>query len=176
MRISASMTTDIYLLLGTNMGDRMMLLQQALTEISRLVGPVIHLSSIYETAAWGNENQPSFLNQVAHVQTSLSPHILLEVTQSIETKLGRKRYIKWDARLIDIDILFYGNDVIDTPNLQIPHPHIAARKFTLIPLQEIAPTLVHPLLHKNISALLNQTTDTLAVYPYNTETYEQYKL
>ncbi len=158
------------------MGDRITLLQQALTEIIHQIGSLIQVSSIYETAAWGDENQPNYLNQVVQVRTPLSPFALLEKTQSIEKKMGRERHVKWEARLIDIDILFYGDYVIDKPNLRVPHPHLAERKFTLIPLQEIAPVLVHPLSKKTITDLLNQTTDPLSVHRYKTQTYEQHKL
>ncbi|PPK99224.1 2-amino-4-hydroxy-6-hydroxymethyldihydropteridinediphosphokinase [Parapedobacter indicus] len=176
MQMSALDTTDTYLLLGTNLGDRMVLLKQALTEINAKIGTLGCISSIYETAAWGNKNQPNYLNQVVQVATTLSPVQLLEQTQAIEKKMGRERHGKWEARLIDIDILFYGECVVDRPDLQVPHPHLAERKFTLVPLQEIAPLLVHPLLRKNITELLNQTTDQLPVKHYNTKTYEQHKL
>jgi len=164
MQMSASVTTDTYLLLGTNMGDRLALLKQALEEITEQVAPYTRISSIYETAAWGNVNQPQYLNQVVQVSTSLPPSALLEKTQAIEKKLGRKRLIKWEARFIDIDILFYGAQIIDTPDLQIPHPHIAERNFTLTPLAEIAPMLVHPTLKKTVTELLHQTTDRLPVH------------
>jgi len=158
------------------MGDRIALLQQALSEITNQIGAPIQLSSIYETAAWGDEHQPNYLNQVVQVRTPLPPLAVLEKAQSIEKKMGRIRHVKWEARLIDIDILFYGNDVIDTSDLQVPHPRLAERKFTLIPLQEIAPLLVHPLSKKTITDLVNQTTDPLPVHPFKTETYEQHKL
>lgn len=176
MQMPASDTTDTYLLLGTNLGDRMALLKQALAEITDEIGMLGRVSSIYETAAWGNENQPNYLNQVVQVTTALSPFQLLEQTQAIEKKMGRERHGKWEARLMDIDILFFGEYVVDMPNLQVPHPHLAERKFTLVPLQEIAPLLVHPLLEKTITDLLNQTTDQLPVKRYNTKPYEQHKL
>ena len=173
----ASETTDIYLLLGTNLGDRMALLTQAITEISTQVGTLGCVSSIYETAAWGNENQPNYLNQVVQVATVLPPFQLLEQTQAIEKRMGRERLGKWGARLIDIDILFYGECIVDGPGLQIPHPYLAERRFTLVPLQEVAPLLHHPVLRKNITELLNQTTDQLPVKRYNnTNTDEQHKL
>ena len=176
MQSSVSETKNIYLLLGSNMGDRVPLLQQALAEINNQVGDVVRVSSIYETAAWGNENQPNFLNQVVQVNTSVSPRALLKKTQAIEQQLGRERHVKWEARLIDIDILFYGDQVIDLPDLQIPHPHLAARNFTLVPLNEIAPTWIHPVTKQTITELLAQTTDPLSVYLYKIEPYEQHEL
>lgn len=172
MQMAASVTTDTYLLLGTNMGDRAAMLTQALEEITEQVGPSVCVSSIYETAAWGNQRQPQYLNQVVQIRTALSPLALLEKTQAIEKKLGRNRHVKWEARLIDIDILFYGDHVIDEPDLQVPHPYIAERNFTLIPLAEIAPMLVHPTFKKTVSELLGQTTDRLPVHRYQTATHE----
>ncbi|WP_188751665.1 2-amino-4-hydroxy-6-hydroxymethyldihydropteridine diphosphokinase [Parapedobacter defluvii] len=174
--MSASGTTDTYLLLGTNMGNREALLTQARAEITDEIGSLTRVSSIYETAAWGNENQPNYLNQVIQVTTQLPPFRLLEKIQAIEKKMGRKRHIKWEARLIDIDILFYGDYIINMPDLKVPHPHLAERNFALIPLQEIAPFLVHPLSKKNITDLVKQTTDRLPVNRYKTETHEQHKL
>src|SRR5690606_39415821 len=113
------------------------LLTQALAEIAHEIGIITRISSIYETAAWGNENQAPFLNQVVKVTTIFSAEEVLAKLQAIEKKLGRERHAKWEARLMDIDILFYGNKVIDTDELKVPHPYLAQRRFTLAPLQEI---------------------------------------
>jgi len=174
--MSIAATVEAYLLLGSNLGDRVTWLDQALDGISREVGSIIRTSSIYETAAWGNEDQPGFLNLAVAVATLLSPSLLLETLQQIEIRLGRQRKKKWEARTIDVDILFYGHEVIDEPALQVPHPHLPNRRFALTPLQEIAPDLVHPVLRKTMTELLRDTPDQLAVTPYKTECYEQHKL
>ncbi len=132
---------ETYLLLGTNLGDRIALLNNALTAIAREIGIIRKLSSVYETAAWGKEGQPNYLNQAVLVITPLTPLQLLEKINTIEKNLGRKRVVKWESRPIDIDILGYADQIIDTPDLQVPHPHLPNRRFALIPLQEIAPFL-----------------------------------
>lgn len=167
--------TNGYLLLGTNMGDRVSLLLRALHEIAREIGRISHISAVYETAAWGNEQQPKFLNQVAIVATSLLPLDLLERINEIEKNLGRQRAAKWGPRPIDIDILCYGNQIIDEPTLQVPHPHLPDRRFALVPLQEVAPLFVHPQSGKSISELLNETTDHLPVNLFKTDTHEQHE-
>lgn len=169
-------TTNTYLLLGTNMGDRVAQLNRARSEIDRELGALRRISSIYETAAWGNEHQPPFLNQVVEVATSLKPFPLLKKINAIEKRMGRIRINKWESRLIDIDILYYANQVINEAHLQIPHPHLPDRRFALAPLQEIAPGFVHPILGKTTTELLNQTSDQLAVRLFNPDTYEQHEL
>ncbi len=152
-----------FLLLGSNLGDRAEILLKAQKEISLSVGTVVNESSIYETGAWGIEDQPAFLNQVVVVKTKLNPHQLLTVINNIEQELGRIRHQKWGERLIDIDILYYNNKVINTPNLIIPHPEIANRRFTLVPLVEIAPDFMHPVLGRNQKELLSSCEDELEV-------------
>lgn len=174
--MSTLLTHEVYLLLGTNLGNRIALLNRALSSISLNIGEIQSCSSIYETAAWGNEDQPNYLNQVTLVTTSLSPFQLLQKINAIEKKLGRERTVKWASRPIDIDILLYANQVIDRPTLRIPHPHLPNRRFALVPLQEIAPTLVHPVFNVNITDLLEQTPDQLAVKRYLTHTYEQHEI
>ena len=154
---------DVYLLLGGNLGDRLAFLKQARTSLANQVGSIKANSKFYETAAWGKTDQPSFLNQVLHVQTNLLPEELLHIIQSIEQTLGRERFEHWGARVIDIDILFYDDLVLQTQRLSIPHPHLHTRRFTLAPLAEIAPDLVHPVLHKTIKALLAACQDELEV-------------
>ncbi len=171
--MSASDNTIVtYLLLGSNLGDRVALLKKALAAIDHEVGTVSRASSVYETGAWGNENQPNYLNQVLQVATSLEPLQLLEKTQAIEKKMGRRRNLKWESRSIDIDILLYGDHLIDVPGLCIPHPLLPQRRFALVPLQEIAPMLKHPVSQKTITDLLDESTDRLPVQLYKTETYE----
>jgi len=155
---------EAYLLLGSNMGDRFAILRTAIKTISEQIGVVQRLSSVYQTAPWGFQAETPFLNQVALVKTNLSPEELLAKTQEIETALGRKRTDNgFSSRPIDIDILFYDDYIIYQKNLIVPHLHLHKRKFVLVPLHEIAPTLLHPVTHKSITNLLNNCTDNLQV-------------
>jgi len=152
-----------YLLLGSNIGESKEHLQNAKNNIQDCVGEIEVQSSIYTTAAWGNKDQADFLNQVIKINTTLSPFDTLEKILNIEQKMGRIRTEKNAARIIDIDILFFSNEIINTDNLIIPHPHIQVRKFVLVPLNEIAPTFIHPVLEKTINELLLQCEDNLTV-------------
>ncbi|MEY4875951.1 MAG: 2-amino-4-hydroxy-6-hydroxymethyldihydropteridine diphosphokinase, partial [Bacteroidota bacterium] len=118
-------------------------------------------SSIYRTKAWGNENQNDFLNQCLIIETELSAESCLQKILLIEQNLGRKREEKWGPRTIDIDILFFNSEIVDKPNLQIPHPYLHLRRFTLAPLHELIPDFIHPILKKNISELLLHCKDEL---------------
>lgn len=153
----------VYLLLGGNLGDRLAYLQQASASINTHVGQVVRQSKVYQTAAWGKTDQPNFLNQVLEVQTELRPELVLQRVNSIEQELGRKRLEHWGARVIDIDILFYDDLVMQTQRLSIPHPQLHLRRFTLLPLFELAPDLEHPLLQQSIKLLLEQCPDALDV-------------
>lgn len=154
----------VYLLLGSNMGARLQLLEEAIKNISIQVGKVTAQSSIYETAAWGKTDQPGFLNVAVEVTTALTPLEVLNSALAIEAQLGRVREEKWGTRLIDIDIIFYNNEVLSIPNqLEIPHPEMHNRKFVLVPLVEIAPELLHPVFHTSISSLLAALDDDLPV-------------
>lgn len=155
----------VYLLLGSNLADPLKQLKIARTDISR-VAPIIMQSSVYRTAAWGNPNQPDFLNQVIVIQTELPPAEILKIILDIEHAMGRLRTEKNAPRLIDIDILFYNSIFLKDENLTIPHPHIADRRFVLTPLNEIAPTFIHPLLQVSIERLLDQCLDPLDVKRY----------
>lgn len=157
------MTHTAYLLLGSNLGNRKQILKNAATNIEAKIGSISVYSSIYETLAWGFEEQPAFLNQVIVVTTKLNPHQLLSTINNIETELGRVRHEKWGERLIDIDILYFDNLIVNTENLVIPHPEIANRRFTLIPLVEIAARFTHPILGKTQTELLANCKDELEV-------------
>lgn len=157
------MENGIFLLLGTNQGDRGKNLAAAKQLIEERAGKIVRFSSVYRTAAWGNHDQPEFYNQVIGISTTLSPQQLLEHILEIELELGRRRLEKWGPRIIDIDILFFHQLVIDTSNLTVPHPRMAERKFALVPLAEVAPSFHHPVLDKDVSTLLNECDDTLPV-------------
>lgn len=152
-----------YLLLGTNLGNKLNNLQQATERIMGRVGDVTAVSWLYQTDAWGKTNQAVFLNQVLCVDTQLSPTELLDQIQQIEIDLGRERHEKWGARTIDIDILFYDQQTIITQRLLIPHPYLHTRRFTLMPLNDLAPNFVHPTLHKTTQQLLDECQDPLNV-------------
>ena len=149
----------IYILLGTNLGDREANLEAARQYIQDQVGTIMHASPIYATAAWGLLEQPDFLNQVVQIHTTQPPETLLQTLLYIEEQMGRIRRVKWGERLIDLDILYYRNEVVDRPNLQVPHPGIAQRRFTLVPLADLAPDALHPTLGKTQTELLEACTD-----------------
>jgi 2-amino-4-hydroxy-6-hydroxymethyldihydropteridine diphosphokinase len=146
--------TTAYLSLGSNLGDRTANLRQALEYLATAGGEVVRRSSIYETEPQELREQPWFLNQVVEIGTSLSPPDLLARIWEIERELGRQRAIAKGPRTIDIDILFYGDEIVDTPELQIPHPRLAERRFVLQPLAELAPDLRHPKTSRTVSEML----------------------
>ncbi|WP_316800717.1 2-amino-4-hydroxy-6-hydroxymethyldihydropteridine diphosphokinase [Pedobacter frigidisoli] len=156
--------TIAYLLLGGNLGNREENLDQAIDLIGKGIGEIEALSSRYETAAWGKTDQPSFLNQAVAVKTRLSAVQVLEKALEIEQVLGRVRKDKWGERLIDIDLILFGNEVIDIADkLQVPHPHMQNRKFVMMPLAEIAPEIVHPVSGKTILEISENISDQLDV-------------
>lgn len=153
-----------YILLGSNEGDRLQHLSNALELIEQQAGTLIKQSDIYVTLAWGYREQPDFLNQVICIETQLSPQQLLKQLLDIEKTLGRIRSgTKWLQRIIDLDILFYNDLILKEELLCIPHPFLQERKFVLIPLEEIAAKLVHPVFKKNITTLIAECNDTLEV-------------
>ena len=154
-----------YLITGGNIGDKKKNLEKAATFIEKKIGHILKSSAIYETAAWGNTDQASFYNQVHFVETLLSPDKLMSIILDIEKRMGRVRTIKNAARIIDIDILFFNDEVIETETVLIPHKEIPNRKFVLKPLLELAPDYIHPLLKKTMMQLEAETTDTLEAYP-----------
>lgn len=155
-----------YLLIGSNEGNRMQWLKEAIKQIGDKCGAIEQQSSIYQTAAWGLEDQPDFLNMALEVHTNLNTLELLKSINTIEGNLGRQRKVKWGQRTLDIDILFYNQETINTPNLIVPHPRLEERRFALLPLNEIAPNMVHPISKKTVSQLLAECTDTLDVELY----------
>ena len=157
------METNIFLSLGSNQGDSQKILPEAIRMIGSQAGTVVKVSSVYRTAAWGKADQPDFLNQVIQVQSSLMPAELMDAMLGIEQSLGRHRTEKWAPRTIDIDLLFYGDNVTTSPSLTLPHPHLQNRNFVLIPLDEIAPDFIHPVLKKTVRTLLAACEDTLPV-------------
>ncbi len=157
------MKNRTFLLLGTNLGDRKKNLAIARESIELKVGAIKNASSIYETAAWGKSDQPAFLNQALEVETELSPMRVLKEILDVETVMGRVRTVKWSERLIDIDILLYGDMAINSDELTVPHPQLPYRRFALMPLEEIASQLVHPLLHVTIAEVLARCQDGLEV-------------
>lgn len=154
----------VYLHTGTNLGNRLDNLMKVNQLIENHIGTITQLSSIYETAAWGVEDQPDFLNQALLVKTNLTPLEILEQIYQIEqTEFKRVRAERWAERVIDIDILFYEQEIWDTPKLTLPHPQIPFRNFVLIPLMEIAPYFEHPILKDSIENLYLRSEDTLEV-------------
>src|SRR5690606_16133063 len=150
-------------------GDRAHMLQTALDWIGERCGEIVQASQLYETAAWGKEDQDAFLNQAIHIQTTLSASALLQKVLNIEIELGRLRKERYGPRVIDIDILLYEQAIIKQPGLQIPHPQMQNRRFALVPLAEIAPDLIHPVLQKNIQTVLDNCPDTLPVQLWSAE-------
>lgn len=147
------------LLLGSNLGDRQLLLQTAIHQIALEAGQVLSISSIYETAPWGTESQNGYLNQALCVETRLTPFELLATLQKIEIDLGRTRKIRWEDRVIDIDILLYENEIIHSPTLTIPHPEMQNRRFALVPVCEIARDWIHPILLSDMETILEKCKD-----------------
>jgi len=156
-----------YLLTGGNLGNREENLATARELINGHCGNIIRASSLYETAAWGKTDQPSFLNQALEVDTPLNSRQLIRWILKAEKKMGRVRDEKYGPRLIDIDILLFNNEKHNYQFLKLPHPEMQNRRFALLPLAEIAPDIIHPVLNKTIHELLKECTDELPVKKYS---------
>jgi len=160
----------VYLLNGSNQGDRLTQLQKACRALEKKAGKILERSFIYETESWGLKGLPAHYNQAVCLQTDLAPLALLAVIQEIEQEMGRVRQQKWGIRNIDIDIIYYDDCIIQKPELWIPHPLLQERNFVLTPLTEIAPDYLHPSLLKTNRELLAESKDTLAVKRIETVT------
>jgi len=154
---------EVYLSFGSNVGDREANIETALKFLDDADVKLIKFSSLYETEPLGNPNQPGFLNCAGIFDTSISATELITEILNIEKTMGRQRTEKWQPRIIDIDILFFGNEIVNENGLSIPHPEMQKRKFVLTPLAEIAPGFVHPVLKKSILTLLSECKDELKV-------------
>ena len=152
-----------YLLMGGNIGDTLSSLQQSISILADTHGTILQQSRVYKTAPWGKTDQHEFLNQVVVLGTSLTANELLTGLLKIEEQMGRKRLEKYGPRVMDIDILLFNDLVIEQPGLTIPHPQLQYRRFALVPLSEIAPSIVHPVLNKTIRELLRDCQDQLEV-------------
>lgn len=154
----------VYIGLGSNIGDKEEYIIKAESEISKIRNTkVLKSSSLYKTEPWGIKDQDFFLNSVLEIQTSLNPSELLAELKRIELILGRKKREKWLEREIDIDLLFFGDFILEIENLKIPHPEISNRNFVLVPMCELKPGFVHPVLKKTVKELLNDSKDSSAV-------------
>ena len=162
----------VFLSLGSNLGNRIFNLQKALELISQHIGVVNHVGALYETEPWGFDSENWFLNTAIELETILNPKELLQKCMWIENILGRKRNMAeagYSSRPIDIDILFFGNEIINLPNLIIPHEHLHKRKFVLAPLNDIAPQFVHPVKNQSVKTLLENCTDKMRLKKLNQE-------
>lgn len=159
--ISEPVESVVLLGLGSNMGDRLSYLSYALNELGKIAGRVTAKSSVWETEPWGFEAEEQFLNMAAELTTALEPEYLIDVIKSMEARLGRirKKGHGYQSRVIDIDILMWGDRIISAPGLQVPHPRIAERRFVLVPLCEIAPYEIHPVRRKSLIGLLGECDD-----------------
>ncbi len=156
-----------YLLTGGNLGNREENLTIARELITQHCGTIVHASSLYETAAWGKTDQPSFLNQALELQTAFNARQLIRKVLKIEKTMGRTREEKYGPRIIDIDILLFNEEIHDYRLLKLPHPEMQNRKFALMPLAEIAPDVFHPVFRKTIKELLSECKDELPVKKYS---------
>lgn len=157
------MISGIFILSGSNIGDRMSNLLTAVQYLRDNGVGLRHSSRIYRSAAWGNEDQPEFFNQVMQLETDRDPDSLLNLLLSIEHHMGRRRVKKWGSRIIDLDILYYDQLILSGPALTVPHPGIPERRFTLVPLCEVAPDFIHPVLQCTQRQLLENCKDPLPV-------------
>lgn len=164
--MSSTTVTLCYVSLGSNLGDRLDYLARAARQLQSDENKILYCSSVYVTEPLEMRQQPDFLNLVLAMETALPSQLLLQRMQSIENLLERKRVERFGPRTIDLDILFYGNEIIRTPSLEIPHPRLHLRRFVLVPLREIAPGLRHPELSLTVEELLERTPDRSRVERY----------
>jgi len=150
---------NVFLILGGNLGERRLNLAKATDLIGREVGVVKRVSSVYETQPWGVKDQPNYFNQVLEIITTLNADTLMETLLKVEKQMGRVRTEKYGARTIDIDILFFNDEIINSRHLTVPHPRLHERRFVLEPLAEIAPEFVHPIFMTPIIGLLKNSKD-----------------
>ena len=153
------MFSNVFISLGGNLGNTLEIFKSSYLEIEKKIGRITVFSKIYRTAAWGKTDQADFLNQVIQVATDLNPEKIMSKLLEIELFFGRRREVIWGPRMLDLDILFIGNQMVSSENVNIPHPQIAHRRFVLIPMVEIAPHFLHPVLQQTMLELLEQTTD-----------------
>ncbi|KAA5537355.1 2-amino-4-hydroxy-6-hydroxymethyldihydropteridine diphosphokinase [Taibaiella lutea] len=156
---------SVFLLTGSNLGNREEQLAKAIRELEEHIGFIEQTSSVFETEAWGNEDLPAHLNQAVLIKTLLPPLDLLKSIHAIEAKLGRVRQDKWGVRAIDIDIIYFEDKIIRLPELIVPHPLMQERNFVLAPLSEIAPDMLHPVFLVSNKQLLKQSKDKLKATP-----------
>ncbi|WP_078671372.1 2-amino-4-hydroxy-6-hydroxymethyldihydropteridine diphosphokinase [Chitinophaga eiseniae] len=157
------------LLIGGNLGDRVANLQQAVALIGASAGEVLKTSALYQTAPWGSVDQPDYLNQGIEIQTSMDALTLLHTLLDIERRIGRIRQEKWGARVIDIDLIFFNDEILSLPELKLPHPRMHLRQFVLVPLAEIVPDYLHPVLHKTVRQLQQDCPDDLSAVKLSTQ-------
>jgi 2-amino-4-hydroxy-6-hydroxymethyldihydropteridine diphosphokinase len=163
IRTNLGIMNEVYILLGGNLGDKSKIFKETIKLIGERVGLVTKLSSAYITESWGFDSEP-FRNQVIIIKTTLSPNEILQQTQAIEIIMGRiNKSTRYEARTIDIDLLFYNDLILNTIDLTLPHPKMAERKFVLIPLNEIAPDKRHPVSGLKVGKMLRLCTDPLKV-------------
>ena len=148
-----------YVLLGSNLGNRQAFIEKAIAMIRIQIGEVTATSSLYRAAAWGDSDDPEFLNQAIEVRTNLEAEEFLHELLKVEQQLGRVRTTKWAPRTIDLDVVFFDDSILKSDDLEVPHPRMQERRFVLMPLAEIAPTARHPVLGKSVSELLAECPD-----------------
>jgi 2-amino-4-hydroxy-6-hydroxymethyldihydropteridine diphosphokinase len=166
--VNYPMPTIAYIGVGSNIGDKKANCRKAI-ELLADTGRIIRVSSLYHTEPVGYKEQEDFINAVVSIETDLSAGELLDACFAIEGRLGRKRALRWGPRTIDLDILLYGDQIMNQQHLVLPHPLMATRKFVLAPLAEIAPAVMHPVLHKTAEQLLRELKDTSTVMKYRSD-------
>ncbi|MCH7396805.1 2-amino-4-hydroxy-6-hydroxymethyldihydropteridine diphosphokinase [Belliella sp. DSM 107340] len=150
---------EVILIIGGNVGDRIALLSEAKSKLMLKIGQLKDKSAVYETQAWGGKSKGDYLNQILIFETDFDAEYILDIALKVEKELGRERDVKWGNRTMDIDILYFGNEIINKHNLIVPHPYIAERRFVLVPLDEILPNFIHPVFNLTNKQLLDRCTD-----------------